>query len=134
MISGRVELTGFIADHPILEPRVAVDVAGPDRVFRTVECTIDTGFTGWLALPSGIIRQLGLQYRGRRDIRLANGQEQRTPIYLALVSWHGQVIPRLVHQSDSSPLIGMGLLTGYLLTVEAVAGGRVAIEELLTSQ
>ena len=28
VISGRVELTGFIADHPILEPRVAVAVAG----------------------------------------------------------------------------------------------------------
>ena len=109
-------------------------VAGPDRVFRTVECTVDTGFTGWLALPSGIIRQLGLQHRGQRDIRLANGQEQITPIYLALISWYDQVIPRLVHQSDSSPLVGMGLLTGYLLTVEAVAGGSVTIEELLPGQ
>ena len=134
MISGRVELTGFIADHPILEPRIAVAVAGPDRVFRTVECTVDTGFTGWLALPSGIIRQLGLQYRGRRDVRLANGQEQITPIYLALISWYDQIIPRLVHQSNSSPLVGMGLLTGYFLTVEAVAGGSVIIEELLPGQ
>ena len=130
MISGRVKLAGYVGTHPVLHPDVTVAIAGGDGVFRSVECTVDTGFTGWLSLPQTIIRGFGLLYQGQRPVVLADGSERMVPIYLASISWHNRTLRRLVHRSDSSPLIGMGLLSGSLLTVAAVEGGEVRIEEI----
>ncbi len=117
--------------HPLLEPRISIDVANSNTgIFRTVEVTVDTAFTSWLTLPQSIIRELGLQYRGTRRVILADGSRPETHLYLAFISWRGNTLPRLVHQSDSNPLLGMGLLAGSKLTVEAVAGGNVVIEEI----
>ena len=130
MISGRVKLAGTVGAHPVLNPNVTIAIAGGDGVFRSVECTVDTGFTGWLSLPQTIIRGFGLLYQGQRPVVLADGSERMVPIYLAFISWHNRTLPRLVHRSDGSPLIGMGLLSGSLLTVAAVEGGEVKIEEI----
>ena len=35
-----------------------------------------------------------------------------------------------VAASDAEPLVGMGLLYGFMLQIEAVEGGRVTIEAL----
>jgi len=35
-----------------------------------------------------------------------------------------------VAASDADPLVGMGLLYGFKLQIEAIEGGRVTIEEL----
>lgn len=131
MISGRVALVGEAAGHPLLEPRVLVAVcASPDGMFKEVQSTVDTGFTGWMTLPPSAVRDLGLAYQGRRNVKLADGKLQLVSLYLAFVSWHGQILPRLIHQSDSKSLLGMGLLAGSRLTVESMAGGEVRIEEI----
>lgn len=51
-------------------------------------------------------------------------------IYGALVSRHGRMRPVLVYISDSRPLLGMELLNGSRLTVDAWEGGDVVIEEV----
>ena len=133
MISERVELVGRIAGHQLLEPRVSASVAAQsDGVFRSINFAIDTGFTAWLTLPIDIIREFGLRYRGNRTVTLANGKQDQHDIYLAFIEWHGQILPRLVHESAGNPLLGMALLTGSRLTVESVAGGIVTIEEVTT--
>ena len=130
MISGEVVISGRDGDLVYLEPRIAVEIAGADRQFRSISVTVDTGFTGWLTLPPDLIRELGLQQRGSRFVTLADGQTARVNLYVALIAWDGQILPRLVHQSDSTPLIGMYLMTGYHLAVEVREGGAVTLSAL----
>ena len=131
MISGEVVVSGRDGDLVYLEPRIEVDIAGRDGVFKTLSVVVDTGFTGWLTLPLDLIRELGLLYQGNRDVRLADGQVLSIDLYAALIAWDGQILPRLVHQSDSTPLIGMYLMTGYHLAVEVREGGAVTLSALL---
>jgi hypothetical protein len=46
------------------------------------------------------------------------------------VIWDGQEQIIDVAASDADPLVGMGLLYGFKLQIEAVEGGRVTIEAL----
>ena len=128
MINGRVTAIREESGLTFLLPRIVVSIAGGNRVFRDETATVDTGFTGWLTLPASIIAELGLTYHGRRRATLASGQVSMFHLYGALVDWHGQPRPVVVHQSESSPLVGMAMLEGSRLTVEAWAGGRVTIE------
>lgn len=132
MISGKVALVGEIAGRQqLLEPRVSIPIsASSDGVPRTVAATVDTGFTGLLTLPPNIINEFGLQYSGRRRIKLADGRLQRPNIYLGIIWWHDRPVRVPIHQIDGSPLVGMGLLAGSRLTVESIAGGGVSIEEI----
>ena len=130
MIRGEVVVRGRDGPLTYLQPRIEVDIAGRDGVFKTLSVVVDTGFTGWLTLPPDLIRELGLQQQGSRFVTLADGQAARVNLYLALIAWDGQILPRLVHQSDSVPLIGMYLMTGYHLAVDVREGGAVTLSAL----
>ena len=91
---------------------------------------LDTGFTGYLTLPADSIRLLGLAPVGQRTFELANGELSEFRVYLGSVSWHGRPSDVLILQSDGVPLLGMTLLWGSRVTVNALTGGAVAIEEL----
>ena len=129
MIRGRVETTGREGPIVYLEPRIHVSLAGVSRDFRTEEATVDTGFTGWLALPADVIRELGLTRYGQRRATQAGGESRMFDIYGALVSWHGRQRSVLAHQTSGNLLIGMALLEGSRLVVDAREGGEVVIEE-----
>ena len=131
MISGEVVVRGRDGPLTYLQPRIEIGVAGSDGVFKTLSVVVDTGFTGWLTLPPGLVQELGLQHQGIRSVTLADGHEARVELYAALISWNGQVLPRLVHQSDSVPLIGMYLMAGYHLAIDVRVGGAVTLSELL---
>lgn len=131
MIRGEVAIRGRDGPLTYLEPRIELGVAGSDGVFRTLSVVVDTGFTGWLTLPPELIRELGLKYQGERYTVFADGQGTMVELYVARISWDGQALHRLVHQSDSVPLIGMYLMTGYHLAVDVRAGGAVTLSELL---
>ena len=104
MISGTVALVGEIAGRQqLLEPRVSIPIsASSDSAPRTVATTVDTGFTGRLTLPPDIINEFGLQYSGRRRIKLADGRLQRPNIYLGIIWWHGRPVRVPIHQIDGS--------------------------------
>ncbi len=51
-------------------------------------------------------------------------------VYEASVIWDGQTRMIEVNESESEPLIGMGLLDGYELKIQAVTGGLVSITAL----
>ena len=44
-----------------LEALIALDIEDGNGTSHSLEVVLDTGFTGYLALPQGIIRQLGLK-------------------------------------------------------------------------
>jgi clan AA aspartic protease len=96
----------------------------------TVDAVIDTGFTSFLSLLLFIITDLGLPWHYRDVGTLGYGSEVIFEIYKAAIIWDGQSQIIDVAASDADPLVGMGLLHGFKLQIEAVEGGRVTIEAL----
>jgi predicted aspartyl protease len=109
---------------------INIDILDREGRTRPLEVALDTGFTGYLTLPAPSIAQLGLAYEGVRTFALANGEFQSFDSYEALVVWHGSPRAALVLQADAPPLIGMQLLWGSRVTMDALTGGAVEIEEL----
>ena len=108
--------------------KVAVGRIGSAKI--TVDAIIDTGFTSFLSLPPSIISDLGLPWHYRDMGTLGDGSEVIFEIYKASVIWDGQNQIIDVAASDAEPLVGMGLLYGFKLQIEAVEGGIVKIEAL----
>lgn len=122
MIDGRV--------NDRLEATVAFDVKGPRGRSRSIEAVIDTGYSEFLTLPPDYVRELGLTYRDRGRAVLADGTLATFDVYDADLVWDGQGLSVPVDESESTPLVGMALLEGHELRIEASPGGRVLIESL----
>ena len=90
-----------------LQALVIIDIIGGEGRPQSLEAILDTGFSGYLTLPTESIQQLGLRSVGQRTFELANGDLFEFEAYLAAVSWHGSLTDALVLKSDSIPLIGM---------------------------
>ena len=121
MISGQV--------NHALQAVVAVTLIGRAGQRESVEVVLDTGFQGYLVLPSAAIRSLGLQYPERDGFTLADGQRVQLDSYIATVVWHDR--PRLVIVLESeTPLLGTFLLWGSRVCFDLQEGGPVTIEEL----
>ena len=99
-----------------------------------MDAILDTGFTGYLTLPTKSIEQLGLPSVGQRTFELANGELFEFEAYIATVSWYGRLRDALVLKSDSAPLLGMTLLWGSRVTVDALTDGEVTIQEIVGRQ
>lgn len=100
---------------------------------RQIEAVIDTGFTDALTLPPDTIEALGLSLRGSTEVMLANGDIEQVGIHRVELVWHGRRQLVTAYGVSGGALVGMGLLRGSRLTVEAVPGGGVMIEELSRS-
>jgi clan AA aspartic protease len=100
---------------------------GPRQLIDTV---IDTGFSGFLSLPSAIITSLGLPWSASDIVTLGDGSETLFDLYTATVIWDGQYREIYIAESETEPLLGMSLLYGYRLQVDTIEGGTVKIEEL----
>ena len=129
MITGKVKAEVDENGYIYLKPRISISVAGVDRAFLNREATVDTGFTGGLALPQDTIEELGLTLYGRRPANHASGVGM-FEIYGALVPWRGEHRPVLVYRTSGEPLVGMALLEGCQLTVDAREDGDVTIDEI----
>lgn len=95
-----------------------------------VEAVIDTGFDGELTLPSGMIRRLGYPHVGSAGGTLAGGSEVQFDYHEGRILWHGVTRPVAVIAVEGQPLVGMALLRGSHLSVEALPGGEVAVSVL----
>lgn len=121
---------GSVSDDG-LEPNVQIILVSNVDVFDApeVRAVIDTGFTGEMTLPLEMIRHLGYSYGGSADGTLADGSESLMHFYEGAVLWHGEERETTVVAAEGTSLIGMELLSGSRLTVEATPGGEVLIEE-----
>ena len=129
MISGTVYLTD--ASGPTGEPHVTVYVADISGEWHPIEFLVDTGFDGAITLSPVVIRRLGLPFARTGTVILASNLEREFGIYGAEVSWKGNSVEAVVLESeDNPPLLGMSLLWGSQITIEAQDGGEVAIEGL----
>lgn len=121
MITGSVSPDGS-------EATISLEVTGTGGRSETVEAVLDTGFNGYFTLPAETAVSLGLPQRGFERYFLADGSERIGPLYRAVVLWHGRNLSFSVGEGD--PLVGMALLSGSRLTVDARPFGDVTIEEL----
>ena len=129
MIVGKVTLR----DGQHLDPWVEIPVEDAEGGLNTFPVIVDTGFTGWLALPPGFIEQLGLPAWRSREVTLATGSRERVAYLKSRVLWNGRMIPVVIAETNHLPLLGMKLLEGSRLTVDAWDGGEVTIQEAAPS-
>jgi clan AA aspartic protease len=111
-----------------LEAIVNVEIQDAEGYFHTLRCTLDTGFDGDLALPSGVIEQLGLVPIDILNVTLANSARASMPKYNANVSWQERLIEVEVLQTNGESAIGMALLENSIVTLQVWDGGDISIE------
>ena len=122
MIAGSVNTRG-----DLLVPIRVLDANG--HVHR-VEAVVDTGFNGYLALPSGLIEQLGVTATELVDMGLATDLVVTVESFEGIVLWRGERRSVEILEAGGAPLIGTALLWGSLLTAEMTDHGAVSIGPL----
>ena len=120
-------ITGKITVHQ--EAVIELEV-GSSNQSEKIEAVIDTGFTGYLTLPSALVSHLNLQQAGEQ--RAILGDENRVVLkrHIAKVLWHGTERNVYVLQAEGGPLVGMSLLYGSRLILDVVTDGNVTIDAL----
>ena len=112
------------------EAIIRLSVRATDGREQEIEAILDTGFNGSLTLPPELIATLGLEWRTRGMVMLANGAEDSCDIYAGAVMWDGSLRNILIEAADTDPLVGTALLYGHDVHVQVIQGGRVVIERL----
>jgi clan AA aspartic protease len=125
MIAGHVN--GFC------EAVMRFPVRGFLDVEHEIEAIVDTGYTGFLTLPPGLIAALRLPFRRRSSAVLGDGRVSLFNVYEAAVVWDNQLRRIPVDASPTDPLIGMKLLYGHALTIHVFEGGDVSLRALPSS-
>ena len=110
-----------------LFPIVLVDSGGQDW---PIEAQVDTGFTGELTLPISAIDRLRLESSGFSTYRVGGGLLTPFNSYDATIRWGNDVRYITVLESETEPLIGVGLLWDNNLSIDFRHGGDVSITEL----
>jgi clan AA aspartic protease len=87
---------------------------------ETVECLVDTGFTGALVLPQNLVMRLNLPVVGREVFEMVGGRQFVADVALAEVEWLGATKTVRIIVSDDR-LLGTELLDGTRLVIDYVA-------------
>jgi clan AA aspartic protease len=116
----------------IVEGRVVLPVSFclSQTTELAIDFVVDTGFNGYLTLPSPAVAALKLPLESTIVARLADGSESEIPIYLAEIRWNEQVQFVTVLATGTKPLLGTSLLQGFRLTIEFSADGIVQVERI----
>jgi clan AA aspartic protease len=112
------------------EAIIQLAVLGEGNRRQGIKAIIDTGYTGFLTLPSAMISTLELTWFMQEEGFLGDGSMCMFNVFEASVIWDGQVQPIEINESETDPLVGMGLLEGYELNIQGFAGGVVTIKAL----
>jgi clan AA aspartic protease len=113
--------------NPSCEATISLVISNKNRQTKLIDAVIDTGF---LSLPREIIIALNLPWTGIDRGTLGDGSEITFEVYAATVIWDGEYRDIPINEAETDPLLGMNLLYGYDLQIQAVEGGRVTIKTL----
>ena len=116
--------------NPYREAIVQFVVIGKNQQRKSIKAIIDTGYSGSLILPSEMIEELDLICYATQEGVLGNGSVHQFNVHEASVIWDGKVQSIEINSAEAGPLVGMGLLEGYEVRIEAVRGGDVTIQSL----
>ena len=112
------------------EATIRIVIGNQNNQRKVIDGVIDTGFTGFLSLPLAIITEFNLLWSYRDRGTLGDGSETIFDIYIGMVIWDGQLRTIEINAADTEPLVGMSLLYGYDLRIQAIEGGTVTIAPL----
>ena len=112
------------------EATLPLVVGNSNEQRQVIDTVIDTGFDGFLSLPSATIVRLGLPWRTSNMATLGDGSQTLFDFYTGTAIWNGQYRAIDIAESETEPLLGMAMLYGYRLQVDNVEGGIVKIEAL----
>ena len=132
MITGIVKAEVDESGYTYLKRELTSALPASTVPFSIGEATVDTGFTGGLALPEETIETLGLTLYGRRPPAMSTAWvclKSTAHWCLGMVSTDSVGV-----QTRGEPLVGMALLEGSQLTVVVREDGAVIIEELPGSE
>ncbi|KAM3092453.1 clan AA aspartic protease [Phormidesmis sp. 146-35] len=114
------------------EAIISLSVYGFSGEVHAQDAIVDTGFNGWLSLPSDLIAQLDLKWKRRGRAILGDGSECVFNVYEAIIVWDKVLLTIPVDEADSEPLVGMLLMEGYQLTMQVFEGGHVELYKVKT--
>lgn len=109
---------------------LTINVLDQDSQPHRIYSVIDTGFTGDITMSPQVIQRIAPEYEGRTEVELADGSIAHTDAYIGSILWHGESREVRIFEAEGAPLIGMGLLRGSALNIQAVAGGTVGVDEM----
>jgi clan AA aspartic protease len=112
------------------EAIVALTLIGKRKQLVRVKAVIDTGYDGWLLLPPSLVAELGYEWSTECRVVLADGTTTSFDVYRGTVLWDRRRRIISIDEADSAPLVGMRLLEGCELTIQARSGGSVTIRRL----
>jgi clan AA aspartic protease len=125
MISGKVtsELHAIVRIH----------VCDANDIEHEIAAVVDTGFNGYLTLPSSAIAELEFTWLCRQQCILGDGNVSVFDVFKGQVNWEGQSIAIEVECAETDPLIGMALLHGFELRMSVINQGPVTITAIQSS-
>jgi clan AA aspartic protease len=112
------------------EAIIRLAIGNADSQRKMVDAVIDTGFTGFLTLPFSVLTDLNLRAYRREEGILGDGSTCIFDVYRGFVIWDGELRQIDINESDTEPLVGMSLLYGYRMQLDAIEGGMVTIQAL----
>jgi clan AA aspartic protease len=118
-------MTGAV--NAALEASLCLRVEDTRGQVREVEAILDTGFNGFLTLPSAVIGALGLPWLYRQQGQPADGNFQVLDVFAVTILWDEQRRTVEIEALDAQPLVGMALMRGNELRVHVEPGGVVTI-------
>ena len=95
---------------------------------REIDAVVDTGYSGFLTLPTALVAELELPYAYMGQAILANDDRVDFDVHYVTVLWDGQPRDIEADATGSTPLVGMLLLDDHDLTIQVREGGRVLIQ------
>jgi predicted aspartyl protease len=97
---------------------IDITVTG-DSGSKSYPATIDTGFSGFVALPFNEMIELGLSVQGAADVLLGNGSIVATPVSSGKASIGGQSATGTIVLDETSTeiLIGMAFLREFKMAL-----------------
>ncbi len=110
------------------EAVVTLSLQGPAGQTQEIEAVIDTGYSGFLTLPTALVTDLRLPFAYIGRAFLANDDEVTFDVHDVTVLWDGQPRHIKADATGSTPLVGMLLLNNHNLNIEVETGGRVLIQ------
>jgi predicted aspartyl protease len=92
-----------------------------------LDAVIDTGSNGQLALPAETARDLGLTLDRFRRVTPAIGVSRVVASGNVHLNWDGEPKNVRAIEAGTEPLIGMALLWGNRIMIDAIEDGAVSI-------
>jgi clan AA aspartic protease len=120
-------IAGSVTD---LEMRVEVIFRFQGQSDRVIECVVDTGFEGELALPPAIAASLGLPYSTRLWANLADDSDVPVDGFDAEICWGDQEMVVTALAMGRRPLLGTELLQGFNLSADFEEDGQLLLTPL----